>query len=219
MHMTEACPDAEIIGIDLSPIQGDFAPPNVKFIVDDVEFDWVESQPYNYLHCRYMAGSIKNWPRLVSQIFANLKPGGLVEFQESANTLYSEDRTLSPDNMMVKMMDGLMEACDKIGRTMDPAPSMKKWAEEAGFVNAKEQRFKLPIGTWPRDPRLKETGTLMLINFVEGVEAFTAALFKDVLGWSQEDVSALNDGVKAAAVRTDVHPMFDFLVVTGQKPE
>ena len=219
-HLAEAYPSVgEIVATDISAIQVQWTPPAVKFIVDDVELDWVEPEPYDYIHCRYMAGSIKDWPRLVSQIFTHLKPGGWVEFQESANTLYSEDGSLRPDNMMVKMMDGLMEACDKIGRTMDPAPSMRKWTEEAGFVKVQEQRFKLPIGPWPRDPRLKEIGTLMRVNFVEGVEAFTAALFKDVLGWSQEEVSALNDGVKAAALRMDVHPLFDFLVVTAQKPE
>ncbi|KAI3558587.1 hypothetical protein CABS01_07453 [Colletotrichum abscissum] len=212
-------PEAEVIvGNDLSPIQPQWVPPNVKFIIDDVELDWAEPEQYDYIHCRYMAGSIKDWPRLVNQIYENLKPGGWVEFQESANTLYSEDGSLKPDNAMVQMMDGLMEACEKIGRTMDPAPSFKRWTEEAGFQKVGEQRFKLPIGSWPRDARLKEVGTLMGVNFLEGVEAFTAALFKDVLGWSPEEVTVLNAGVRAAVRKRDVHPIFDFIVVTGQKP-
>ncbi|KXH34978.1 hypothetical protein CSIM01_02014 [Colletotrichum simmondsii] len=212
-------PEAEVIvGNDLSPIQPQWVPPNVKFIIDDVELDWAEPEQYDYIHCRYMAGSIKDWPRLVNQIYENLKPGGWVEFQESANTLYSEDGSLKSDNAMVQMMDGLMEACEKIGRTMDPAPSFKRWTQEAGFQNVGEQRFKLPIGSWPRDARLKEVGTLMGVNFLEGVEAFTAALFKDVLGWSPEEVTVLNAGVRAAVRKRDVHPIFDFIVVTGQKP-
>ncbi|OHF02013.1 hypothetical protein CORC01_02592 [Colletotrichum orchidophilum] len=212
-------PEAEVIvGNDLSPIQPQWVPPNVKFIIDDVELDWAEPEQYDYIHCRYMAGSIKDWPRLVHQIYENLKPGGWVEFQESANTLYSEDGSLKPDNAMVQMMDGLMEACEKIGRTMDPAPSFRRWTEEAGFQKVGEQRFKLPIGSWPKDARLKEVGTLMGVNFVEGVEAFTAALFKDVLGWSLEEVTVLNAGVRAAVRKRDVHPIFDFIVVTGQKP-
>jgi len=44
-------------------------PPNVKFVVDDVEQDWAESQPYDYIHCRYMTGSIRDWPRLVRQCY------------------------------------------------------------------------------------------------------------------------------------------------------
>ncbi|KAK1705378.1 S-adenosyl-L-methionine-dependent methyltransferase [Colletotrichum lupini] len=208
-------PEAEVIvGNDLSPIQPQWVPPNVKFIIDDVELDWAEPEQYDYIHCRYMAGSIKDWPRLVNQIYENLKPGGW-----NLQTLCTgENGSLKPDNAMVQMMDGLMEACEKIGRTMDPAPSFKRWTEEAGFQKVGEQRFKLPIGSWPRDARLKEVGTLMGVNFLEGVEAFTAALFKDVLGWSPEEVTVLNAGVRAAVRKRDVHPIFDFIVVTGQKP-
>lgn len=218
IHLGDEFPGADVVGNDLSPIQPGWAPPNVRFIVDDVELDWPEGETYDYIHCRYMAASVKDWPRLVGQIYGALRPGGWVEFQESANTLYSEDGSLKPDNPMITMMDGLMEACEKIGRTMDPAPHFTKWAGEAGFERVTEQRFKLPIGSWPKDARLKEVGTLMGVNFFEGVEAFTAALFTDVLGWKREEVTVLNAGVRAASRRKDVHPIFDFLVVTGQKP-
>ncbi|KAJ2904438.1 uncharacterized protein MKZ38_008111 [Zalerion maritima] len=209
----------EVVGNDLSAIQPDWVPPNVKFVVDDVEQDWVrEDAPFDYVHCRYMAGSIKDWPRLVKQIFQNLRPGGHVELQESANTLYSEDGSLKPDDYQVKMMDGLMEACDKIGRTMDPAPHFERWLKEAGFEGVEVSRFKLPIGPWPKDKRLKEVGSLMQVNFIEGVAGFTAALFTDVLGWEAREVHVLNSGVRNAARNRNVHPMFDFLVVVGRKP-
>ncbi|KAL5593467.1 hypothetical protein FOBRF1_012569 [Fusarium oxysporum] len=199
-------PSATVVGNDLSPIQPDWVPPNVKFIVDDVEAEWVEPIPYDYIHCRYMAGSIKDWPRLLRQAYANLKPGGWIELQETANTLYSEDDSIKPDNALVQMMDHLKLACDKIGRTMDPAPSFQQWAKEAGFASVKEERFKLPIGPWPKDERLKEIGTLMGVNMREGVAAFTAVLFTDVLGWSREEVELFNARVREASRdRSNVH--------------
>ncbi|KAF5694081.1 methyltransferase [Fusarium denticulatum] len=179
-------PSATVVGNDLSPIQPDWVPPNVKFIVDDVEAEW---------------------------------PGGWIELQETANTLYSEDDSLKPDNALVEMMDHLKLACDKIGRTMDPAPSFQEWAKEAGFASVKEERFKLPIGPWPKDERLKEIGTLMGVNMREGVAAFTAVLFTDVLGWSREEVEVFNARVREASRDRSVHPMFDCLIVTGQKPK
>jgi SAM-dependent methyltransferase len=219
IHLGDTYPDASlIVGNDLSAIQSSWVPPNVRFIIDDAELDWAGDELYDYVHCRYMAGSIKDWSRLVKQIYDNLKPGGWVEFQESANTLYSEDGSLESDSYTTKMMTGLIEACDKIGRTMDPAPWMKGWAESAGFLNVTEQKFKLPVGNWPRDSRLKEIGTLMSVNFIEGVEAFTAVLFKDVLGWKEEEVRTLNSGVRSEARNKNIHPIFDFLVITGQKP-
>lgn len=75
-----------------------------------------------------------------------------MKFHESANTLYSEDGTFKPDDPRARMMNHLMEACEKIGRTMDPAPHYKKWCEDAGFVNTKQERIPLPVGPWPKDP-------------------------------------------------------------------
>ncbi|KAK4150241.1 S-adenosyl-L-methionine-dependent methyltransferase [Chaetomidium leptoderma] len=220
IHLGDDYPNAaEIVGNDLSPIQPTWCPPNVRFIVDDVELEWAEPHPYDLIHCRYMAGAIKDWPGLARQMYENLKPGGWVELQESANTLYSQDGSLAKDNPMVKMMEGLMEACEKIGRTLDPAPSMEGWLRDAGFVNVKVETFKLPVGSWPKDLRLKEIGTLLGINFTEGVEAFTAALFADVLGWSKEEITVLNAGVRNTVKKGDVHALFDFLVITGQRPE
>ncbi|KAL2180554.1 S-adenosyl-L-methionine-dependent methyltransferase [Thermothelomyces heterothallicus CBS 202.75] len=220
IHLGDEHPGAaEIVGNDLSPIQPTWCPPNVRFLVDDVELDWAEPRPYDYIHCRYMAGSIKDWPRLIRQMYNNLVPGGWLELQESVNTLYSQDGSLTEDNPMVRMMDGLMEACDRIGRTMNPAPSMERWVRDAGFVNVRVHVFPLPVGAWPRDPRLKEIGTLLAVNFTEGVEAFTAALFADVLGWSKDEIAVLNAGVRSAAKKADTHALFDFLVITAQKPE
>ncbi|KAL2154645.1 hypothetical protein VTH82DRAFT_3321 [Thermothelomyces myriococcoides] len=210
---------AEIVGCDLSPIQPTWCPPNVRFVVDDIELDWLETRPYDYIHCRYMSGSIKDWSHLIQQMYDNLVPGGWLELQESVNTIYSQDGSLAKDNPMVRMMENLMEASDQVGRTMDPAPKMEGWVRDAGFINISIQAFPIPIGPWPRDRRLKEIGALMAVNFIEGVDTFTAAPFADVLGWAKEEIEALNDGVRDAVRNRSTHALFDFLVITAQKPE
>lgn len=218
IHLGDEYPEANIVGNDLSPIQPPWVPPNVKFFIDDVELEWAEPVKYDYIHVRYMACSIKDWPRLVQQIYDNLKPGGWVEFQEAVNEMYSDDDTLQADNPMRKVMDLLREACDKVGRMLDPAPMFYTWAKDAGFRRVKEQRFKLPIGSWPKDPRLKEIGTLMGNNFFEGVAAFTAVPFADILGWKREEIEVLNAEVRRASRQIGTHGMYDFVVVTAQKP-
>ncbi|KAL4798393.1 S-adenosyl-L-methionine-dependent methyltransferase [Aspergillus venezuelensis] len=208
----------EILGIDLSPIQPSWVPSNVRFQVDDIEKQWVVSEPFDFIHCRYMAGSIRDWPRLIGQCFENLKPGGWLELQETRNMPYSEDGSLKPDSYMVKLMGGLIGACERIGRTLDPAPSMEEWVRDAGFENVIARKVKLPVGVWPKDARLKECGALLRLNFTEGVEGFTAALFEEVLGWEREEIKALNAGVRAEGSRNDIHPIFDFHVISAQKP-
>lgn len=65
-------PSAEVLGVDLSARMPTDVPPNVKFEVDDLEEDWTFSYPFDYIHSRYMAGSIKNWPRLMTQCFQSV---------------------------------------------------------------------------------------------------------------------------------------------------
>lgn len=50
--------------------------------------------------------------------------------------------------------DLVCQAATSIGQNGYPGPKLKKWAEDAGFVNIKEHVFKVPHGTWPKDPRL-----------------------------------------------------------------
>ena len=65
-------PSAEIIGVDLSANLPTSVPPNVRFEVDDLEDDWTFAYPFDYIHSRYMAGSIKDWPRLMKQCFESV---------------------------------------------------------------------------------------------------------------------------------------------------
>jgi trans-aconitate methyltransferase len=74
IDMGDKYPTAEILGNDISPIQPTLTPPNVKFEVDDIEQEWVYGQPFDFIHARYLACAIKDWPRLLSQAFKSVPP-------------------------------------------------------------------------------------------------------------------------------------------------
>ncbi|KAF4624319.1 hypothetical protein G7Y89_g13853 [Cudoniella acicularis] len=57
---------ANILGVDLSPIQPVWAPPNVRFMVDDVESPWLHPRShFDYIHSRHIVMAIRDWPRLM----------------------------------------------------------------------------------------------------------------------------------------------------------
>lgn len=65
----------KVIGTDLSPIQPKFVPPNLKFIVDDIEAEWLhENNPFDFIHARYLAASIKDFPKLLRQCYKFVYP-------------------------------------------------------------------------------------------------------------------------------------------------
>ncbi|KAJ6438071.1 hypothetical protein O9K51_09493 [Purpureocillium lavendulum] len=210
-------PSAVVRGYDLSPIQPQMVPPNVQFFVDDVEQGWLESAKYDFVHLRNVLW-IADWPRLVRQMYENLNPGGWVELQGILNQPYSTDGTLSSDSPVVQLMDGLRQAGRKRGRDVDPASSFKRWAESTGFVTVQERRFPLPVGGWPKDPKLREIGIFMAESLREGIEGLTAVPFREILGWSKEEVHVLNATLRRTIGRRDSHLVFDYVVVTGMKP-
>ncbi|KAG9534788.1 S-adenosyl-L-methionine-dependent methyltransferase, partial [Aureobasidium melanogenum] len=52
MDFADQYPECEVIGIDLSPSQPTFVPPNLKYIIDDAEELWVYDHRFDYVHCR-----------------------------------------------------------------------------------------------------------------------------------------------------------------------
>lgn len=56
----EAFPSAKVTGVDLSPIQPHWIPPNVEFIVDDIEDEWVHNNDYDFAHLRFVNTMIKD---------------------------------------------------------------------------------------------------------------------------------------------------------------
>lgn len=62
--MGDEYPGAEIVGIDLSPIQPAWVPPNVKFYIDDAEADWVDGAgSLDFVHARHVYMAIKDYKR------------------------------------------------------------------------------------------------------------------------------------------------------------
>ncbi|KAI4227821.1 MAG: hypothetical protein L6R36_002115 [Xanthoria steineri] len=191
-------PDTEILGTDLSPIQPSWVPPNVKFEVDDSEEPWTFREKFDVIHARYLATAIADWPKLVSQAFQFTKPGGYSEFQDYDLVYYSEDGTLTDDLAIQKWITILLQAARDFGRDPCPGPRLAGLMRDAGFQNVEEEKYKIPIGPWPKDKHLGH-----------GLEAFTLRLFTQVLGWKSEEVHVLLANVRKDLRNPKIHAQFD----------
>ncbi|KAI9813029.1 MAG: hypothetical protein M1832_006420 [Thelocarpon impressellum] len=209
----------QILGNDLSPIQPTIVPPNVKFEVDDVESEWTFEAPFDYIHCRYMATSIEDWPALVKRSFQNTKPGGYAEFQDFDLQYYSEDGSMTAESSISRWINLLLDAARQTGRDPCPGPKLEGWFRDAGFTDIHHVRSKLPIGRWPKDKTLKTVGGWNLLQIMEGLDAFSMALFTRVLGWLPQEVEVMLAGVREDLRNPSIHAMFAFHFVYGRKPE
>ncbi|KJZ68184.1 hypothetical protein HIM_12423 [Hirsutella minnesotensis 3608] len=57
VDLADQDPSVTIVGLDLSPNQPEFVPPNVHFFVENVETEWSESESTRTFHNRSTAGS------------------------------------------------------------------------------------------------------------------------------------------------------------------
>jgi hypothetical protein len=67
------------------------------------------------------------------------------------------------------------------GLAWDVAPYLKKWMEEAGFINVTEKVIRVAIGKWPKDPKQKELGTWNQLRLDMGFGDFTERRLRNVL--------------------------------------
>ncbi|KAF5019752.1 hypothetical protein F66182_8237 [Fusarium sp. NRRL 66182] len=212
-------PNATVIGVDLSPSQPSFVPPNVRFEIDDIDEEWNYSQPFDYVHSRFMNFSIQNWEAYLDNIYKNLTPGGYVELQDVDVIMGSDDGTLTEDMTLYKWCRFLDEAAGKFGRSFERTSTFKDKLKEAGFVDIVETRYKWPTNPWPKDRKYKELGAWNKENATSALEALTIAPFTRGLGWSAEEVQVFLAKLRDDWNNPKIHAYWPICAVYARKPE
>jgi SAM-dependent methyltransferase len=67
-------PETQVIGVDLSPIQPAFVPPNLTFMIEDIEDEWNYSQSFDYIHSRFMSSAIASWTDFLTKCYKYASP-------------------------------------------------------------------------------------------------------------------------------------------------
>ncbi|KAK1633509.1 S-adenosyl-L-methionine-dependent methyltransferase [Colletotrichum phormii] len=185
-------PSAEVIGVDISPIQPGWVPPNCKFQIDDIEQPWTWPVSYfDFVHISHLEGSVADWPKHYGQAFAHIKSGGLIEVKEIDVELCSQVLAeLNEDHVYKRWGKVMLEAMDRLGKTGTQSRNhgIARGLEAAGFVDVVEQQWAAPIGAWPKDPTLKEVGKCHLQYLDQSLEGFGTFLLKEVMGWGYAEI-------------------------------
>ncbi|KAJ5641746.1 hypothetical protein N7490_005746, partial [Penicillium lividum] len=221
IDFADSYPGAEVVGTDLSPIQPSWVPPNLRFLVDDAESPWLFStnRSFDFIHARDLGGAIADWPRLLRQAYAHLRPGGWVELQEFEVTLRSDDDSMRLAPTLNEFLGHLHAASEAFHRPMNIAEGHRQRLVEAGFQDVRDEVYKVPSSMWPTDPIQKQIGRYNLCSLLMAVESYSLALFTRVLGWSNLQTQVFYAGVRRDLNNPDVHTYCNLHIVYGRKPE
>ncbi|KAL5324634.1 hypothetical protein ACEPPN_009181 [Leptodophora sp. 'Broadleaf-Isolate-01'] len=175
-------PSAEVIGTDILPSQPSFVPPNLKFELDDAQLEWTYQQnSFDYIHLRCLLGAIQDWAHLYREIYKCTKPGGYIEHLEISIMFKSEDGSVTEDHFTAQWSKTLLYAAVQLGKTFAIYDFNREMITQAGFVDVVEKKFKVPVGTWPSDPKMKELGRWNMLFCLEGLESWSLYLLSTVL--------------------------------------
>ncbi|KAJ5760961.1 hypothetical protein N7520_008117 [Penicillium odoratum] len=206
LDIAEKFPQAHVIGTDLSPIQPEWTLPNVEFIVENFEEEWLyKPNSFDFIHVRLLAGCVADWPKFIRTIYQHLKPGGYFEVQESAVWAWSDDGSLTADSPLFQYMQFLDSAGKKLGRDMNVYYKLHDWLVEAGFEDVQQSTYILPYSPWPRDPHLKELGKYQAVHANQAVEAYGLRLLTQVFGWGEDPSRIFQAAVKKHMRDKDLH--------------
>lgn len=141
-------PGAEVIGVDISPSQPQWIPPNLRFEIDDVTQPWTYGRnSFDYIHMRWLVGAIEDWDKLFRECFNALQPGGYLESKESSAVIQSDDGTVADDSALAQWGKVFKEAGTKSGKSFQVVEEglQRKAMEAAGFVDIEERDMKVCI--------------------------------------------------------------------------
>lgn len=225
LEMAKMYPDAQVTATDISVFDAGLAVlglPNVHFQLDDAEAPWsFHGEPFDLVHLRGLAGALHYWPGVYRQAFDNLNVDGYIEVVEPEPSVVDDAAIVFPDmvshsyfNVLCSAMQNLAPHSNTASTSSHLQPSL---LTAAGFVDVRSYTITVPLGPWPRDPRQRTLGKMMLIAFLEGLEAQCLRPLVASGKWTASQVRDLCERVKvevAASRGATVAVRF----VTGRKP-
>ena len=219
LDFAEENAEAQVTGVDLSPVQPKKDPPNCKFYVRDIETEWSYEKTFDYVHGRFLSMGIRDWARVFKQSFAFLKPGGWAEYQEAELTFPTDPSSPKPNPEMRSLSDDVQDAAGMISVSIRQAHGWKGAVEDAGFINHKMVRSRWPVGEWSDDEKERLIGRMNRLNMLRAIEGLSLGYLVRVRGDPEDDVRKRLEKVKSEIQDPDVHIYMNLYIHYAQKPE
>ncbi|KAH6637237.1 S-adenosyl-L-methionine-dependent methyltransferase [Chaetomium tenue] len=221
IDFADAHPGVEVIGTDISPIQPGWVPPNLQFEMEDATQPWTfAAESFDFVHIRYMFGSVADWDALFAEAYRVLRPGGYIETFEADARMYAPDGTVLEGSPLDQWGKVFREGGKKFGRTFMVVGEdlQRKGLEAAGFVDLVQQDFKAPITAWAADKKNQEIGAYNHLSLEQDMEGLILYMFQEVMGWSTTEIHAYIAHLRRQLRDKSVHPVADLRLIYAQKP-
>ncbi|PYH80121.1 S-adenosyl-L-methionine-dependent methyltransferase [Aspergillus uvarum CBS 121591] len=219
IDVADEYPSAKVTGVDLSPIQPLFVPPNCVFEIDDVTLPWTyDPNHFDFIHVRELFGCIPDWDEFFQQCWRCLKPGGYIEVVEHSVEPIADDDTVPEDHFYRVWGQTVLNSGNMSGKTFNIWAESATRLRQAGFVDVVERRFQWPLNAWSSDAKLHELGRWNQLRLHAGVEGFMLRLLTTTLEWSYERAQVFLAQMRQSLRDFETHAYLPVSVVYARKP-
>lgn len=128
-----------------------------------------------------------------------------MEVSDFVRPMVALDDTFGPHNPLWQWNANHVVAARSKGQPFVTSEQVARWMTEVGFEDVVVKNYLMPTNSWPKDCKMKNLGTYMMINMLEGIEAFTLRLWTQQLGWSRERIQVFLALVRKNIRNRNIH--------------
>ncbi|KAF5988685.1 methyltransferase [Fusarium bulbicola] len=197
-----------------------WVPPNVKFELEDATKDW--SWPENHfdlVHVRFLMGTIADWGTLFKEASHCCKPGGFVESGEINPTFFSDDDSIDGVEALQTWNQLVVESGKGFGRSFTNIENDVQLFRDAGLVDVQSFDFKVPIGGWPKDEKMRKVGQFLRASIENDLEGYTMMVWHQVMNWPEDEYQVFLMNMRKAFKDKRIHGYMRVRYVYGRKPD
>ncbi|KAH7303361.1 S-adenosyl-L-methionine-dependent methyltransferase [Stachybotrys elegans] len=207
---------AQVIGVDITPTQDTWVPPNVQFEIDDIEKEWTWKRKFDFVFGRDLMGSIRDWAALLRSIFNNLNPGGWVEIQDYGYP--HPEGTEPPPTKLLEWRQEMVRASKALGKRIDMIEELEDLMMKEGFAEIRCVKKRIPLDNSSKNESLNQIGKSAADLFEAHLESISMIRFKDGLGYSIDEVIAYLSALRTELKKNHMSAYFEAHIIYGCKP-
>ncbi|KAK7418038.1 hypothetical protein QQX98_004177 [Neonectria punicea] len=188
--------------------------------IEDCTREWTfASNSVDYIHMRWLVGSVPDWSALFDQAYRCCRPGGWFESLETSPVIECDDHTVKEDSAMGQWGKIFIEGAKKLGTSFTVVQDdvQKRAMEEAGFADIQEFDFKTPLGGWPKDESLRELGRYAQLTIESDIEGYVLFM-ANTLEWSKDEIQVYIAHLRREIRSGKHHGYWRQKAVWGRKP-